>query len=252
MLSVPSDCPSLVPPDSSPAGAEALHAVWSGDHIDQSRWHLLLETKPEKSTELPSLMSDQSPSYAYLIRLGWPSMSHDHLINKELCQSCSLLQCHQGTLCLSSLPCTMYCTDVGLIKVEIWTWYFEILLVYDATRLTYNCAHLRSTKESLTDSVKNLFVRKKILCENFLGENLLGEHFLSEHFFWVKFFGWTFFWVKIVGEIFVGDIFLGEHFFEWKFLGENFLGEIFFLKFFFWIFFFEIFFWKFFVWKIFF
>ena len=31
MLSVPSDCPSLVPPDSSPAGAEALHAVWSGD-----------------------------------------------------------------------------------------------------------------------------------------------------------------------------------------------------------------------------
>ena len=150
MLSVPSDCPSLVPPDSCPAGAEALHKVWSGDHNDQSRWHLLLETKPEKSTELPSLMSDQSPSYAYLIRLGWPSMSHDHLINKELCQSCSLLQCHQGTLCLSSLPCTMYCTDVGLIKVEIWTWYFEILLVYDATRLTYNCAHLRSTKESLT------------------------------------------------------------------------------------------------------
>ena len=134
MLSVPSDCPSLVPPDSCPAGAEALHKVWSGDHIDQSRWHLLLETKPEKSTELPSLMSDQSPSYAYLIRLGWPSMSHDHLINKELCQSCSLLQCHQGTLCLSSLPCTMYCTDVGLIKVEIWTWYFEILLVYDANK----------------------------------------------------------------------------------------------------------------------
>ena len=61
------------------------------------------------------------------------------------------------------------------------------------TRLTYNCAHLRSTKESLTDSVK------KNLCE--------------------------FFWVKILGEIFVGDIFLGEHFFEWKFLGEHFLGE---------------------------
>ena len=28
------------------------------------------------------------------------------------------------------------------------------------TRLTFNCAHLRSTKESLTDPVKNLFVRK--------------------------------------------------------------------------------------------
>ena len=47
------------------------------------------------------------------------------------------------------------------------------------TRLTYNCAHLRSTKESLTDSVKI-----------FLGENLLDEHFLSEHFFccWNFFF----------------------------------------------------------------
>ena len=51
------------------------------------------------------------------------------------------------------------------------------------TRLTYNCAHLRSTKESLTDSVKNLFVRKKFCVKIFLGENLLGEHFLSEHFF---------------------------------------------------------------------
>ena len=57
------------------------------------------------------------------------------------------------------------------------------------TRLTYNCAHLRSTKESLTDSVKNLFVRKKFCVKIFLGENLLGEHFLSELFFWVKFFG---------------------------------------------------------------
>ena len=45
----------------------------------------------------------------------------------------------------------------------------DILLFYnkinpskgDKTRLTYNCAHLRSTKESLTGSVKNLFVRKK-------------------------------------------------------------------------------------------
>ena len=56
------------------------------------------------------------------------------------------------------------------------------------TRLTYNCAHLRSTKES--DSVKKIFVRKSFCVKIFLGENLLGEHFLSEHFF------------------------LGEHFFE--------------------------------------
>ena len=59
----------------------------------------------------------------------------------------------------------------------------------EKTRLTYNCAHLRSTKESLTDSVKKIFVRKLFCVKIFLGENLLGEHFLSEHFFWVKFFG---------------------------------------------------------------
>ena len=59
------------------------------------------------------------------------------------------------------------------------------------TRLTYNCAHLRSTKESLTDSVKNFCVKI------FLGENLLGEHFLSEHFF--------------LGEIFWVNIFLSEN-----------------------------------------
>ena len=58
------------------------------------------------------------------------------------------------------------------------------------TRLTYNCAHLRSTKESLRDSVKNFFLQKFFCVMIFLGENLLGEHFLSEHFF------------------------LGEHFFE--------------------------------------
>ena len=58
-----------------------------------------------------------------------------------------------------------------------------MMLMLMITRLTYNCAHLRSTKESLADSVKNLFVRKKICVKIFLGENLLGEHFLSEHFF---------------------------------------------------------------------
>ena len=39
------------------------------------------------------------------------------------------------------------------------------------TRLMYNCAHLRSTKESLTDSVKKFFVRK---------------FFCVKNFFWVK------------------------------------------------------------------
>ena len=62
-------------------------------------------------------------------------------------------------------------------------------LIFPRTILTYNCAHLRSKKESLTDSV-NKFLGKNFFCVKFfLGENLLGEHFLSEHFFWVKFFG---------------------------------------------------------------
>ena len=63
------------------------------------------------------------------------------------------------------------------------------------TRLTYNCAHLRSTKES--DSVKKIFVQKSFCVKIFLGENLLGEHFLSEHFF--------------LGEIFWVNIFLSEN-----------------------------------------
>ena len=90
---------------------------------------------------------------------------------------------------------------------NFYTWQHKVL-----TRLTYNCAHLRSTKES--DSVKKKFVRKSFCVKIFLGENLLGEHFLSEHFFWVKiflsenfgwnfcgwyFFGWTLFWVKMFG-----------------------------------------------------
>ena len=69
-----------------------------------------------------------------------------------------------------------------------WTW---------ETRLTYNCAHLRSTKESLTDSVKKNFVRKffwvKICWVNIFWVNI---------FFWVKFFGWKFFWVNFWVKIF--------------------------------------------------
>ena len=67
-------------------------------------------------------------------------------------------------------------------KIDIIVFFWDEGVVN--TRLTYNCAHLRSTKESLTDSVKNLFVRKNFCVKIFLGENLLGEHFLSEHFFW--------------------------------------------------------------------
>ena len=40
-------------------------------------------------------------------------------------------------------------------------WSYKTFRRKKITRLTYNCAHLRSTKESLTDSVKNLFSRKK-------------------------------------------------------------------------------------------
>ena len=45
------------------------------------------------------------------------------------------------------------------------------------TRLMYNCAHLRSTKESLTILVKILV--KIFLSEIFLGEFFLGENFLG-------------------------------------------------------------------------
>ena len=62
---------------------------------------------------------------------------------------------------------------------------------YITTRLTYNRAHLRSTKESLTDSVKNLFVRKHFCVKFFLGEIFVGDIFLGENF-WMKIF-----WVKI-------------------------------------------------------
>ena len=62
----------------------------------------------------------------------------------------------------------------------------------------YNCAHLRSTKESLTDSVKKIFVGKFVCVKIFLGENLLGE------IFWVKIF---------LNENFLGEFFWGENFF---------------------------------------
>ena len=106
------------------------------------------------------------------------------------------------------------------------------------TRLTYDCAHLRSTKESLTI----FWEENYILGENFLLKFFFGWHFFGVNIFRWKFFGW--------------NIFLGQHF--W---GENFLGEKFFwVKLFGWIFFNKIFFgvilflenffvWKFFGWK---
>ena len=72
------------------------------------------------------------------------------------------------------------------------------------TRLTYNCAHLRSTKETLTIEYFRIILEKKIRVKIFCGENFWGEIFLGENLFWVK----------------IGENFLGEHF--W---GENFMGE---------------------------
>ena len=93
-----------------------------------------------------------------------------------------------------------------------WTSHLAGMQITTLTRLTYNCAHLRSTKES--DSVK-----KKKLCENLFVWKFFWVKICWVNIFWVnifflvKIFGWKFFWVKILGEIFVGDIFLGEHFF---------------------------------------
>ena len=89
----------------------------------------------------------------------------------------------------------------------------QLWQIHITTRLTYNCAHLRSTKESLTDSVKNLFVEKNFCVKIFFGWKFLVK------FLWV-----IFFWV---------NIFLSE-IFGWKFFG----WKIFFLKFFFLNFFF--------------
>ena len=76
------------------------------------------------------------------------------------------------------------------------------------TRLTYNCAHLRSTKESLTIEylrwklywifwVKifrvKTFLVKFFLGENFWGQNSLGENFLCENLLGENFFGRKFF-----------------------------------------------------------
>ena len=66
------------------------------------------------------------------------------------------------------------------------------------TRLKFNCAHLRWTKESLTIWVKIFWLKI----------------FFGENFFEWKFFGWNFFGWKFLGWKFLG----------WKFLGWKFLG----------------------------
>ena len=81
--------------------------------------------------------------------------------------------------------------SVGLMSLDIFfrnQYQYEPFSKLYRTRLTYNCAHLRSTKESLT-----IFWVKIFLSENFLGE-----------FFLVKIF-----W----GEIFFGENLSGENFF---------------------------------------
>ena len=76
--------------------------------------------------------------------------------------------------------------------------------IKESTRLTYNCAHLRSTKDSLT--IEYVRIIKKI-----------GVKILWVKIFLVKIFWVNIFWVKIVfGEYFLGENFLGENFFAKK------------------------------------
>ena len=49
------------------------------------------------------------------------------------------------------------------------------------TRLSYNCAHLRWTKETLTIEYFRIII-KKDLGDNFFGENFWGENFWGENF----------------------------------------------------------------------
>ena len=61
------------------------------------------------------------------------------------------------------------------------------------TRLTYNCAHHRSRKETLTIEYFRFIFKKNwvkiCLGEKFLGENFLGEICLGENFWGEIFFG---------------------------------------------------------------
>ena len=87
--------------------------------------------------------------------------------------------------------------------------------VHVMTRLTYNCAHFRSTKESLTILVK--FFGENFFEWKFFGWIFLGENLFGEIFFWWTFFGWTFFgWKLFFVNIFWVKILWVKIFFGWK------------------------------------
>ena len=89
----------------------------------------------------------------------------------------------------------------------------KMVKMMEKTRLTYNCAHLRSKKERV--------------------KFFLGWKFFGRNFFGVKSFGVKIFWVKIfLGENCSGKIFWLKIFWVKFFFGENFAGEIFLVKFF--------------------
>ena len=108
-----------------------------------------------------------------------------------------------------------------LITPYYW-WQSSLMLMWGKgsskkTRLTYNCAHLRSTKETLTIEYFRITLEKKIGW-NFFGVKIFGVKIfwakicLGEIFGW-KFFGWKLFLVKIFGV----KLFLSNIFFWWEF-----------------------------------
>ena len=77
------------------------------------------------------------------------------------------------------------------------------------TRLSYNCAHLRWTKETLTIEYFRIILEKKF------GWKFFGVKIFGVKIFWAKIcFGWNF-WVKIFWvKTFFCENFWGETFFE--------------------------------------
>ena len=95
-----------------------------------------------------------------------------------------------------------------IVSITTSVWFQRIVHV---TRLTYNCAHLRSTKETLTIEylkiiLKNIWV-KIFRVKIFLGKNFWGENFFGWKFLGLKLFGWKFV---------LDEIFLGENCFWWN------------------------------------
>ena len=122
----------------------------------------------------------------------------------------------------------------SVFKFEKYFWHLstirEIWTSHCITRVMYNCAHLRSTKESVTfeyDIWWYWVIRRQywlVLCGT---ASVWVKFFLG----WT-FFGWKYFWVKIFSwwKMFWGKICVGWNFFDVKFLGGNFLGEFFFWR----------------------